>query len=50
MAVSGVRVRLQKDMSLPPPPRHEERTRPALDSTLADLGRAHPHRPAPRRG
>ncbi len=38
MNVSGVRVRLQKDMSLPAPPRHEERTSPALDSTLADLG------------
>ena len=38
MAVSGVRVRLQKDVSLPPPAPHEERTRPALDSTLADLG------------
>ena len=36
--VSGVRVRLQKDMSLPAPPPHEERTSPALDSTLADIG------------
>ena len=38
MAVSGVRVRLQKDMALPAPRPHEERTSPALDSTLADLG------------
>lgn len=38
MSVSGVAVRLQKDMSLPAPPRHEERTAPALDSALADLG------------
>jgi hypothetical protein len=38
MAVSGVRVRLQKDMSLPDPPRHEDRTTPALDSALADIG------------
>jgi hypothetical protein len=38
MTVRGVRVRLQKDMALPAPPRHEERSAPALDSTLADLG------------
>jgi len=38
MAVSGVRVRLQKDMGLPAPPKHAERAQPALDSTLADLG------------
>ncbi len=38
LTASGVRVRLQKDMSLPAPPRHEERTSPALDSALADLG------------
>ncbi len=38
MAVSGVRVRLQKDMALPPLPPRQERARPALDSTLADLG------------
>jgi hypothetical protein len=38
MAVGGVRVRLQKDMGLPAPPRHEDRTTPALDSALADLG------------
>lgn len=38
MTVSGVHVRLQKNMALPAPPRHEDRTRPALDSTLADIG------------
>ena len=38
MAVSGVRVRLQKNMGLPAPPKRAERTRPALDSTLADMG------------
>ena len=38
MTVRGFRGRLQKDMALPAPPRHEERSAPALDSTLADLG------------
>jgi hypothetical protein len=38
MTVSGVRVRLQKDMTLPAPPTHAERSSPALDSTLADIG------------
>ena len=38
MTGSGVKVRLQKDMSLPAPPPHEDRTTPALDSTLADIG------------
>ncbi len=37
MAVSGVRVRLQKNMGLPAPPRPVGRTTPALDSALADL-------------
>jgi hypothetical protein len=37
MAVSGVRVRLQKNMGLPAPPRPVDRTTPALDSALADL-------------
>ena len=37
MAVSGVRVRLQKNMGLPAPPRPVSRTTPALDSALADL-------------